>query len=199
MAPTRCWTPKTSTTDDIGMPSTPSTSNPKPGPRPSRSECPARIPATWFSTWICRSNRKRFLHRGTDRVKVLFFAGLASPTPGEIYLTDGDANKIYTGTLVAEGTEGDSFGEYKYFNRPAAHPTAASIRDQLEFHPRSAQHHPNPQRDLYRKQLRLWSAEFSDGQSVSQDRDGDGMANSLEYSWVQQFRVHPRIPRSSPT
>ena len=57
-------------------------------------------------------------------MKVLFFSGGASPTPGEIFLTDDNADDIHTGTLVTPGTDGDSFGEYKYFNTRGGTPNS---------------------------------------------------------------------------
>jgi hypothetical protein len=52
---------------------------------------------------------------GADQVKTLFISGLAAP--GELILTDPDADGIYTGTLSSVvGALGTPFGEYRFFN-----------------------------------------------------------------------------------
>ena len=63
---------------------------------------------------------------GTDKVKVIFFSGVASPTPGEIFLTGPEPGNIYTGTLVTEGATAASFGNYKFFNTRFGAPNAAT-------------------------------------------------------------------------
>ena len=138
-----------------------------------------------------------FFTASTDRVKVLFFSGVASPTPGEMFLTDFDANGIYTGTLVAEGTEGAPFGDYKYFNTAAGAPNSGFEYGSNRGFNLGALNSTQTRNETFTgNSYALWSAEFSDGQSVGQDRDGDGVANGVEYFMGannSQFTANPQI------
>ena len=182
-APTRCWTPETSTTDDIGTAINSINFESETGTQ----TLPVGVLGpdsrnVVFNVNMSAEIANGFFTAATDRVKVLFFSGAASPTPGEIYLTDGDANQIYTGTLVAVGTEGASFGEYKYFNTAGGAPNGGFEYGTNRSFTLDALNTTQTRNETFTgNSFALWSAEFSDGQSVNQDRDGDGMANGLEY------------------
>ncbi len=133
-----------------------------------------------------------------DRVKVLFFSGSASPTPGEIFLTDGDGDKIYTGDLMAEGVETANFGNYKFFNTKAGAPNGGFEYGADRSFPLGALNVDQTLPSVFFRanSFALWSAQFSDGQSANQDRDGDGVKNVLEYfmgSNNSQFTPNPQI------
>lgn len=120
---------------------------------------------------------------GTDKVKVIFFSGVASPTPGEIFLTGPEPGNIYTGTLVTEGATAASFGNYKFFNTRFGAPNFGyEYGDDRTFTldpPGSTQtlatvvFRPNS--------FAIWSNTFAGNQSATQDSDGDGVDNALEY------------------
>ena len=133
-----------------------------------------------------------------DRVKVLFFTGSASPTPGEMFLTDGDGDKVYTGDLMVEGAELADFGNYKFYNTKAGAPNSG-------FEYGADRNFPLGPLDtdqilptvVFRaNSFALWSAEFSNGQSASEDKDGDGVKNGLEYfmgSNNSEFTPNPQV------
>ncbi len=60
----------------------------------------------------------------TGSVVVKFFSGVMAGQP-DLALTDGNADGIYTGTLIAvPGPVGSSFGTYKFFNTTAGAPNS---------------------------------------------------------------------------
>lgn len=137
-----------------------------------------------------------FFTPGTDRVKVLFFSGGASPTPGEIFLTDDDADDIYTGTLVATGAENDPFGEYKYFNTAGTPNGGFEYGTNRNFNLGPLNVTQTRDETFTGNSFALWSAEFSNGQSADQDKDGDGMPNGVEYFMASnnsEFTPNPQI------
>jgi hypothetical protein len=140
---------------------------------------------------------KGYFNPATDKVKVLFFSGSASPIPGEIYLTDGDADQIYTGTVVAVGTEGASFGNYKYFNTAVGAPNFGfEYGFDRSFNLGALNTTETRNETFTGNSFALWSSQFSDGQSVNQDRDGDGVPNGIEYfmgSNNSSFTPNPQI------
>jgi len=133
-----------------------------------------------------------------DRVKVLFFSGSASPTPGEIFLTDIDGDKIYTGDLMTEGTAAAAFGTYKFFNTKGGAPNGGyEYGDDRNFNlgPLNTDQ-PLPTVVFRPNSYALWAGLFSDSQSVSQDKDGDGIKNGVEYfmgSNNSQFTPNPNV------
>ncbi|MBC8127014.1 MAG: hypothetical protein H8M99_07710 [Gloeobacteraceae cyanobacterium ES-bin-144] len=133
-----------------------------------------------------------------DRVKVLFFSGSASPTPGEIFLTDTDTDQIYTGSLMVEGAEATAFGNYKFFNTKSGAPNSGfeyGADRTFNLGPLDVDQ-TLPVVVFRPNSFALWSAEFSDGQSGQQDKDGDGVKNALEYfmgSNNSQFTSNPQV------
>jgi len=133
-----------------------------------------------------------------DRVKVLFFTGSAAPTPGEIFLTDGDGDKIYTGELMTEGANAASFGNYKFFNTNGGAPNGGfeyGADRSFILGPLNIDQ-TLPTVTFRANSFALWSAQFSDGQSATEDRDGDGVKNALEYfmgSNNSQFTPNPQV------
>lgn len=143
---------------------------------------------------------KGFFVPGVDQVKVLFFSGSASPLPGEVFLTDGDANQIYTGTVVAVGNGGNSFGDYKYFNTASGAPNGGFEYGGDRSFILDAFNTLQTRNETFTgNSFALWSAQFSDGQSLNQDRDGDGTPNGLEYFMGtnnSSFTPNPQIVSS---
>lgn len=133
-----------------------------------------------------------------DRVKVLFFSGSASPTPGEIFLTRVGTSNIYSGDLMTEGTETASFGNYKFYNTKAGAPNNGFEYGADRFFPLGPLNIDQPLATVFFRpnSFALWSNTFSDGQSATQDRDGDGVKNALEYfmgSNNSQFTPNPQV------
>jgi hypothetical protein len=140
---------------------------------------PASRPVV-FSVNMNQEIAKGFFNPANHRVKVDFFSGLASPTPDEIYLTDEDNDKVYTGTLVATGTAGDLFGTYKFVNTSASPNSGFEYGDNRNFNlgpPDTTQTLPTV---VFRSSYSAWSAAFSGGQAATEDQDGDGVKNGIE-------------------
>jgi hypothetical protein len=125
---------------------------------------------------------KGFFSATTDEVKVLFFTGLASPLPGEITLEDPNSDGIYTGSLMATGAEGDFFGRYKFFNTRGTPNFGYEYGDDRNFQLGPQNSTQNLPVALFRaNSFALWSGQFSGGQTATEDYDGDGLANIVEY------------------
>jgi hypothetical protein len=154
---------------------------------------PASRPVV-FSVNMNQEIAKGFFSAVNDRVKVLFFSGVASPMPGEIFLTDDDANGIYTGTLLATGTEGDAFGTYKFVNTRGTPNGGFEYGSDRNFNLGALDVTQTLPTDNFRSSYTVWANEFSEGQAANQDKDGDGIANGIEYfmgSNNSQFTANP--------
>ncbi len=135
---------------------------------------------------------------GTDKVRVLFFSGVASPTPGSIFLTDPDTDMVYSGTLVTTGAENDSFGTYKFFNTRSGAPNSGyEYGDDRTFNLAALGSTQTLPTVLFRaNSFSIWSNSFSGGQTADQDFDGDGLKNGIEYFMGannSQFTANPGI------
>ncbi len=133
----------------------------------------------------------------SNKVKVLFFSGLASTIPGEMFLTDDNADSIYTGSLMAEGAELAAFGNYKFFNTKAGAPNSGyEYGADRDFNLGPLAVTQTLSTVMFRpNSFAIWSGIYSGGQSATQDRDGDGMKNGLEYfmgSNNSQFTANPQ-------
>lgn len=136
--------------------------------------------------------------QGTDKVKVLFFSGSASPTPGSMFLTDPENDKIYSGTLVTTGTENDPFGTYKFFNTHSGAPNSGyEYGDDWNFTLAALDSTQNLPTVIFRtNSFSLWSNTYSGGETANQDHDGDGVKNVLEYfmgSNNSEFTPNPQV------
>lgn len=147
-----------------------------------------------FSVNMNEEIAKGFFNPVSDRVKVDFFTGLASPTPGEIYLTDEDNNKIYTGTLLATGTVSNLFGEYKFLNTRSTPNFGFEYGANRDFNLGPLNTTQALATVVFRSSYSAWSDAFSGGQPATGDNDGDGIKNGIECfmgSFNNQFTPNP--------
>ena len=133
-----------------------------------------------FSVDMNQEIAKGFFNPVNHRVKVDFFSGLASPTPGEIYLTDDNADGIYTGTLVATGTAGDLFGTYKFLNTSGSPNFGFEYGDDRNFNLGPLVTTQTLSEVVFRSSYSAWAAAYSGGQPATDDNDGDGVKNGVE-------------------
>ena len=135
---------------------------------------------------------------GSSTTKVLFFTGVASPAPGQLILTDPDADGIYTGSLSVTGAEGSAFGQYKFFNtKPGAPNFGYEYGDDRNFNlGPDGTTQTLPTVTFRPNSYSLWAGYFVGGQSGNQDYDGDGLKNSVEYFMGQtgaSFTANPQV------
>ncbi len=133
----------------------------------------------------------------TSLAKVLFFSGVASPTPGQLALTDPDADGIYTGSLAVSGAEGSAFGEYKFFNTKSGAPNFGyEYGDNRNFNLGPDSVTQTLPTVIFRpNSFSLWAASYAGGQPASQDYDRDGTANGVEYFMGQTGSSFTRNPQ----
>ena len=135
-----------------------------------------------FSVNMADEISKGFFNPTSNRVKVLFFNGVANPTPGEIYLADGDNNSVYTGSLLATGNAGVSFGEYKFFNTAEVPNFGYEYGANRNFTLGPFDTLQSLGTVTFRaNSYSIWADSFAEGQPPTGDKDGDGVENAVEY------------------
>ncbi len=119
-------------------------------------------------------------------VKVQFFTGARTPL-STLTLTDPDGDLVYTGTLTGvRGFAGDSFGTYKFITDDS-HNTNSGYEYGLDrtFTLGAANTTQTLGTVFFSNDSTInystWAAVNAGGQDASLDKDGDGVANGVEY------------------